>query len=133
MGDKNYYLNYAKSVIKSNNEGIEGLLFASDIVIDENAFNTAADDFEKLLQNIDELKNKIADMLATLEKGIDTPAGRKFIRSCDSCLLTPIEQQKTAISHIAEDLRMSINRYRRVFESYQTLQAALKEIEENRP
>lgn len=129
MADKNYYRDYADSVIKNNKQSDIGLLFASDIVLDEEAFRTAVNDINALIQKIDALKNQINEMLAALQKGMDTPAGRKFMKSCNSCLLEPIEQQKTVISHIAEDLDMSVAMYSNLFIGYEKLQTALNQID----
>lgn len=129
MADKNFYQEHARSVINSNKESLTGLLFASDIVIDDEAFRTAVSDFEELIQKIDLLKDQITDMLNTLHTGMDTPAGRKFMSSCEGCLLTPIEQQKIVISHIAEALSISVEKYSDVFEGYERLQTTLNKID----
>lgn len=129
MADKNFYQDYARSVINSNKESVIGLLFASDIIIDEEAFRHAVSDFDSLIQSIDGLKNQITDMLNTLRTGMDTPAGRKFMSSCNGCLLEPIEQQKIVISHIAEALSISVEKYSDVFEGYERLQTTLNKID----
>jgi len=127
MADWN--LEYARSQIKSNKENMLGLLFASDIIIDEEAFKAAVTDLDELIEKIERLKGKVNEMMSELERGLDTNAGRKFISACDNCLIDPIDKQQIVIEHIAQALDIGINKYRSIFDSYSQLQTALNNID----
>ena len=55
----------------------------NDVVLDDAAFEKAIADFSDLAVQLQSLRDDIVDLLDVLKKGFDTPAGRKFIRSCD--------------------------------------------------
>jgi len=88
------------------------------IVIDEEALNKAGQDFLELCGKIDALLMDVTNMLEALKSGFDTPAGRTFMKSCENCLLEPIQQQKIVVTHIAENLLMAKNMYQSVFTDY---------------
>ena len=61
-------------------------LFSKDILLDDGAFETAAKEFIELSNDMNTLKTEINDLLTELKKGFDTPAGKKFMESCESGL-----------------------------------------------
>ncbi|MBR6102524.1 MAG: hypothetical protein IKP95_08860 [Ruminococcus sp.] len=91
---------------------------STDIVIEEEAFSKAANDFMELCNMIDGLLNDVREMLNTLHTGFDTPAGHKFMSLCEDKLLEPIEQQKIVITHIADNLTRAKTMYQSVFDEY---------------
>ena len=100
-------------------------LFNKDIVLDEEAFDAAVEDFAELGTQLRKLRVDIEAMLELLESGFDTPAGRKFVRSCKDNLLTPLDEQKAVLEHISETLRQSRRKYSTVFTAYASLQTSI--------
>ena len=105
------------------------LTFGMDIVIDEEAFQTAVNDMKNLEQKLQNLRNETEDMINTLKKGWDTPAGRKFVQSCESNLYKPLDDQKLVLQHISETLAESKQAYSSVFTEYETLQNTIKKAQ----
>lgn len=103
-------------------------IFGKDIILDEAAFTQAADDFRTLSGQLQELRGKIEDMMETLKAGFDTPAGVKFINSCEANLFTPLDAQKLVIDHISETLLLSKQSYDSVFQQYESLQSAINQV-----
>lgn len=101
-------------------------VFRYDIVLDQEAFNKAISDFSTLSTRLEKLRADIEDILETLETGFDTPAGRKFINSCKSNLIKPMNDQKLVIDHIFEALTESQKAYESVFSEYQDLNSTIK-------
>ena len=96
-------------------------IFKKSIVLDEEAFATAADEFDELAGKIDSLYNDIEEMLSILENGFDTPAGHKFINACEKTLLEPLEKQRKVVEHVSENLRDARTMYQSVFDDYRDL------------
>lgn len=94
---------------------------AKNIVLDEEAFNRAVNEFANLAQKIQALRKEIEDMLNILKSGFDTPAGHKFIQSCQSNLLEPIDKQQKAVEHISDTLLKCRTEYASVFGEYSDL------------
>lgn len=108
-----------------------GVIFAQDIVLDEEAFNTAVTEFAELSGKLQKLRNDIEDMLNTLKDGFDTPAGRKFLNACESNLFMPLDDQKLVLDHISSTLASSRQAYQSVFREYESLQAAINQVNNN--
>lgn len=104
-------------------------LFGTDIVIDEEAFQTAVNDMKSLEQKLQNLRNETEDMINTLKTGWDTPAGRKFVQSCESNLYKPLDDQKLVLQHISETLADSKKAYESVFTEYEALQNTIKKAQ----
>ena len=92
--------------------------FKKTMVIDEEAFTKASQDFKELAGKINSLQKDINDMLTDIRNGFDTTAGRKFINACESTLLEPLERQKIVVTHIADNLTQAKNSYKSVFDEY---------------
>ncbi len=88
------------------------------MVIDEEAFSKASEEFKELADKINSLSKDINDMLTDIKNGFDTPAGKKFIKACESTLLEPLEQQRIVVTHIAENLEYAKSTYQSVFDNY---------------
>ena len=104
------------------------VVFGQDIVLDEEAFQQAIQDFNGLNKQLQQLRNDIEEMLDDLKTGFDTPAGRQFIASCRDNLLKPLDDQKLVLDHISETLEQSERAYRPVFDEYEALNNAIKGI-----
>lgn len=104
---------------------LESIKFPKDMVLDDVEFAKAKSDLDALGRNMDKLKTDIEDMLSVLKKGFDTPAGHKFISSCENNLLKPLQQQKLVIDHVAENLEYAKSEYTSVFEKYKELNSLI--------
>ena len=107
---------------------IVDVVFGEDIVLDEAAFNTAISDFDALANQLQQLRMDIEDMLNILKEGFDTPAGAKFMNSCEKNLFQPLDAQKLVLDHISTSLRESKKAYESVFREYEALQAAINQV-----
>lgn len=103
-------------------------VFSDDIVLDEAAFNTAISDFSELSVKLQNLRTEIEEMLNTLKAGFNTPAGAKFLSSCEANLFKPLDAQKLVLEHISTTLLESKQAYESVFREYESLQAAINQI-----
>ncbi len=103
--------------------------FNQDIVLDDQAFATAAADFEALSGRLEQLRRDVEEMINTLKTGYDTPAGRKFIASCERNLFAPLDDQKLVLDHISATLRDSRQAYDSVFREYNSLQSHIQSID----
>lgn len=99
---------------------------SKDIVLDESAFDKAINDFADLAVQLQGLRTDIEELLGVLKGGFDTPAGRKFINSCESNLLDPLDRQKLVIEHISSTLTEVKGSYSTVFTEYGNLNAAIQ-------
>ena len=103
-------------------------MFTKDILLDQDKFKTAADQFEILSKDMSDLRSDIDRLLDELATGFDTPAGRKFISSCKSNLLQPMDDQADVILHVSENLRQVRMKYESVFTEFTELNNAIKSI-----
>ncbi len=97
-----------------------------DIILDEEAFGKAIDEFSELSQQLQSLRSDIEAALQNLQDGFDTPAGHQFINSCHNRLLEPLDQQKLVIEHISETLGEVRTAYSKVFDEYQSLNTTIQ-------
>ena len=100
-------------------------VFSEDIVLDEAAFEQAVKEFAELGGQLKQLRSDIENMLTELKAGFDTPAGRKFISSCEKNLFEPLDAQKLVLDHISDSLSQSKQAYESVFREYEALQAEI--------
>ena len=101
------------------------VMFTKDIVLDEEAFKTAADKLQILSGDMQKLKTRIETLLAELRIGFDTPAGEKFFALCGTNLIKPLDDQAHVIEHVAQNLQDAQNSYSSVFVEYQILNTAI--------
>ena len=104
-----------------------GSILKKEIVLDEEAFQKAMNEFATLGTQIQELKTEVTDMLQMVKEGFDTPAGAKFISSCETALLKPMEDQRLVITHISDTLSTARNQYESVFEEYTRLNQSINQ------
>jgi hypothetical protein len=96
-------------------------VLSKNILLDSDIFKSAADQFAALSDEMSALRKDIASLLDELEKGFDTPAGRKFIKSCRNGLLQPMDDQAVVIKHVSDNLSMARSKYETVFTEFQAL------------
>lgn len=106
-------------------------MLGNDIVLDEEAFEAAANGFEAISDKMKQLRQEVENMINTLKSGFDTPAGAKFINSCEKNLYKPIDDQRLVIEHIKETLLSSKQQYETVFDEYSALQSMINNIQNN--
>lgn len=106
-------------------------VFGEDIVLDEEAFETAIQDFAALSTKLLKLRGDLTDMMDGLREGFNTPAGVKFINACETNLFQPLDDQKLVIDHIASTLQQSKQAYESVFQAYEDLQEAINQVNNN--
>ena len=99
--------------------------FSEDIVLDEEAFDKAIEDFSALSDKLQRLRLEVEDMISAVCVGFDTPAGAKFIKSCEKNLFQPLDAQKVVLEHISSTLRESKQAYETVFREYEELQSTI--------
>ncbi len=97
-----------------------------DVLLDDSAFSKAISDFAELAVKIQSLRDDVEGLLEMLKKGFDTPAGRKFVNSCENNLLEPLDRQKLVIEHISSTLNDVKGEYSTVFTEYQSLNNTIR-------
>ena len=102
-------------------------IFNQDIILDEDAFNAAVEDFADLSNQVEGLRANVVEMLDTLKEGFNTPAGVKFINSCEKNLLKPLDDQKLVLDHVSSTLQESRRKYSSVFQEYASLQTSIRQ------
>lgn len=107
------------------------IVFGEDIVLDQEAFDKAISDFAALGVQLNKLRSDIEEMLNELKAGFDTPAGAKLINSCEENLFKPLDDQKLVLDHISKSLSDSKRLYESVFNEYESLQAAINQVNNN--
>ena len=96
-------------------------LFAKDILLDDDAFQTASGGLKDLSQDLEALRRDIEGLLTDLATGFGTPAGRKFIRSCKGNLLQPMTDLAAVILHVSDNLGQAKNMYQSIFDEFADL------------
>ncbi len=107
--------------------GTLDVIFGEDIVLEEEAFDEAIKEFAALSLKLQALRVQIQEMLDILKAGFDTPAGRKFLASCEENLYQPLDAQKIVLDHISTTLQDSKKAYSSVFREYEELQTAINQ------
>lgn len=108
--------------------GVLDTVFSEDIVLDEAAFDQAIRDFAELSGELKQLRTDIENMISTLKEGFDTPAGRKFVSSCEANLFAPLDAQELVLDHISDTLSGSKQMYESVFSEYAALQTEINNV-----
>lgn len=103
-------------------------VFNKDIVLDEEAFATAAADFDALGKQLQKLRNEIEEMMKILQEGFNTPAGVKFINACEKNLYRPMDAQRLVLEHIGTTLKSAQKEYASVFREYEALQKQINQV-----
>lgn len=103
-------------------------VFGQDIVLDEEAFDKAIEDFATLSEQLKELRTEIEEVLNGLKGGFNTPAGVRFINSCEKNLYEPLDAQKLVLDHISSTLSESKQAYSSVFSEYESLKNTINNV-----
>lgn len=103
------------------------VVLGEDIVLEEAAFDKAIEEFAALGVELQKLRTKVREMLDILKTGFDTPAGRKFLASCEANLDQPLDAQRIVLKHISEVLQEAKTMYSSVFQEYEVLQAEIRQ------
>ena len=103
-------------------------LFAKDITLYQEAFKQAAENFSTLSSQMAQLEADIAKLLGDLASGFDTPAGRKFMQSCEDNLLKQLRDQADVIQHVSNNLSTARTQYETVFTEFKALNRSIKAI-----
>lgn len=101
-------------------------MFTKDILLDDDKFSNASERFSTLASDIENLRKDISSLLEELEKGFDTPAGKKFVNSCKNGLLQPMDDQAAVVKHVSDNLTMARSKYESVFTEYMQLNNSIK-------
>lgn len=107
------------------------VLLHDDIILDQEAFGKAADEFAQLKTKLTALNEDIDRMISLLNEGFNTPGGRKFVSLCRSKLQQPIGDQQKVLDHIAQTLEEVRRKYAPVFDEYERLNGKLNQYAQN--
>lgn len=99
-----------------------------DVVLDEEAFEKAIADFENLGEKLNNLRKEIEEMVDALKEGFNTPAGVKFINSCEANLFKPLDDQQLVLNHISSTLKDAKQSYSSVFDEYDRLKGLINSV-----
>ncbi len=103
-------------------------MLVKDIYLDEDAFQTAINDYTKLIEDMKDFRQRISRLLDRLREGFDTPAGKAFFESCGSNLLQPLDDQLRVFQHVSDNLKNSKQKYQSVFDEYKSLKNAFDKV-----
>lgn len=103
-------------------------LFTKTIVLDQDKFQKASDDFAELSRQMEQLQQDISSLLAELNRGFDTPAGRRFMDSCQKNLLDQLKDQADVIKHVSDNLKTARSEYESVFTEFGALNRTINSI-----
>ena len=92
-----------------------------EILLDDDALRTAARSIQTLCGDLEILRAEIEGGLKDLKNGFDTPAGRKYIASCEHGLIQPLKDLKVVLDHVSANLNAAAQTYQPVFQEYEQL------------
>lgn len=79
-----------------------------DLVVNEEKFNSAAQQMEDLKKRTNDLKEKLSVMYDDLTAAMDTPAGKEIQLEAKNVLLKPVENMSLVVGHISDTLNLII-------------------------
>lgn len=103
-------------------------LFTKTIVLDQGKFHKAANDFADLSRQMEQLQKDISTLLAELATGFDTPAGKRFMDSCQKNLLDQFKNQADIIKHVSDNLKTACTEYESVFTEFGALNRTIDSV-----
>ncbi|MBQ9542771.1 MAG: hypothetical protein IJJ76_06115 [Ruminococcus sp.] len=94
-----------------------------DLVVDEEKFNSAAQQMEALKKRTNDLKTKLDKMYEDLASAMDTAAGKEVQLEAKKVLLKPVENMSLVVGHISDTLNLIIGSgyYKDVFTGFEEL------------
>lgn len=100
---------------------------SQDIILDEDAFNTASADMEALKIRTENLQTKLEGMYESLKTALVTPAGEAVDLAAKKVLIQPIKDLSAVIKHVSETLNEIIGSgyYKDVFIEFEELNDSL--------
>ena len=98
-----------------------------DILLDKNAFTTAASEMSALHRRTETLKTTLEEMYRELASAIDTPAGRQVELTAGNILIKPIDDLLAVFNHVSTTLDTIIGTgyYKDVFIKYEELNQSI--------
>lgn len=101
---------------------------SQNIVLDSEAFYTAAEDMRALRTRTENLKKRLELMYQELTTALDTPAGKQAEVTAEKVLIKPIDDMLLVIDHISSTLTEIIGtgHYKDVFIKFEELNSSLK-------
>lgn len=99
-----------------------------DILLEEEAFNTASSDMSSLKTRTEILKENLNEMYEALASALDTPAGKQVELTAGKVLIKPIDDLLLVIQHISATLTEIIgtDHYKGVFIKFEELNQSVK-------
>lgn len=100
---------------------------SNDIVLDEEAFHTAATDLSALVTRTETLEQELKTLYAELKGALDTPAGRQVEFTATNVLIKPIDDLLAVIKHTSGTLNQIIGTgyYKDVFVKFEELNQSI--------
>lgn len=94
-----------------------------DLVVDEEKFNSAAQQMENLKKRTNDLRDKLSAMYDDLSTAMNTPAGKEVQLEAKNVLLKPVENMSLVVGHISDTLNLIIGNgyYKDVFTGFEEL------------
>lgn len=113
------------------------------LLLNDQAFLTAAEEMAALKERNQALHDKLEKMYKDLTTALDTPAGHEMEWTGREVLLAPIEDMGLVIKHMSDTLHMIIGQtsngeasskkyYKKLFEEFEELELILKNKTTNR-
>lgn len=99
-----------------------------DIVLDDEAFNTASTDMQTLKADTEKLKTRMSQMYKDLKSAMQTPSGEAVELVSEKVLIKPIEDMLLVIEHISSTLTEINGKkyYKDVFDKFEELNSSVK-------
>ena len=100
-----------------------GAWLSEDLVVDEEKFNSAAQQMEALKRRTEALKEKLSGMYDDLATAMDTAYGKEVQLEAKNVLLKPVENMSLVVGHISDTLNLIIGSgyYKDVFTGFEEL------------
>lgn len=100
-----------------------GAWLSEDLVVDEEKFNSAAQQMEALKRRTEALKEKLSGMYDDLATAMDTASGKEVQLEAKNVLLKPVENMSLVVGHISDTLNLIIGSgyYKDVFTGFEEL------------
>lgn len=103
-------------------------LLHKDIILNDDALQTASDDMKQLKKDTENLKAKMEKMYQDLKNAMDTPSGEAVELVSKDVLLDPIDNLLLVVDHISTTLAQIQDKgyYNDVFVKFKELNSSIK-------
>ena len=104
------------------------MMLFHDIILDEEAFHTAASDLSELVTRTETLRDELTTLYSELKGALDTPAGRQVEFTATNVLIKPIDDLLLVVKHTSDTLNQIIDTryYKDVFVKFEELNQSIK-------